>query len=262
MTTDVQVTYFDTAMVLIEIGGLRLLTDPVLDPAGTVIDDGPVHLVKAAAAPVTAEALDRIDAVLLSHDQHGDNLDAGGRVLLAKVPRVLTTPLAASRLGGLAEGLEPWQSAEIEGSDGVRLRITAVPAQHAPDGLHEITGPVTGFVIERADVVCRPIYISGDTIRFAGTSEIARRYAPVGLALLHLGKAQVAPLGPVALSLSAEDAAGLADELAADVIVPIHFEGWAHFTEGRAEAEPILAAHGLAGRVRWLDRGGVVRLIL
>jgi L-ascorbate metabolism protein UlaG (beta-lactamase superfamily) len=51
--TTARISYLDAAMVLIEVAGLRLLTDPVLDPANTVIDDGPVRLIKTGA-PITA----------------------------------------------------------------------------------------------------------------------------------------------------------------------------------------------------------------
>jgi hypothetical protein len=37
------VTHFDTAMALIEVGSLRLLTDPFFDHAGSGFDHGPVH---------------------------------------------------------------------------------------------------------------------------------------------------------------------------------------------------------------------------
>jgi L-ascorbate metabolism protein UlaG (beta-lactamase superfamily) len=140
------------------------------------------------------------------------------------------------------------------------VTVTAVPAQHGPDAVLEIVGPVTGFILEAGGG--RPVYVSGDTIRFAGTAEIARRFAPVAAALLHIGRARVQPLGALDLSLSGEEAALYARELGARAIVPIHYEGWHHFTEGRDEAEPAFAKAGLADRVRWLDRGGSVEIDL
>lgn len=89
MSNNIRVTYFDTAMVIIEVNGVRLLTDPVLDPAGSAFDYGPLHLEKTSPASVTPEQLGRIDAVLLSHEQHGDNLDRAGRELLSSVPSFL-----------------------------------------------------------------------------------------------------------------------------------------------------------------------------
>ena len=93
---------------LIEMGGLRLLTDPTFDPPG----DHPVGrrvLVKTRGPAVAAGDIGLVDAVLLSHDQHPDNLDDAGRRLLDAVPVVLTTDSGASRLGGPAQALEPWR---------------------------------------------------------------------------------------------------------------------------------------------------------
>jgi hypothetical protein len=41
MTYRATITHFDTAMTLIEVGSLRLLTDPVFDHAGSSFDHGP-----------------------------------------------------------------------------------------------------------------------------------------------------------------------------------------------------------------------------
>jgi hypothetical protein len=47
----------------------------------------------------------------------------------------------------------------------------------------------------------------------------------------------------------------LAKELAAETIIPIHYEGWKHFRQGRDEAEREFAQEGVADRVRWLPIG-------
>src|SRR4028118_1156037 len=97
MSDEIRVTYFDTAMVLIEVGGVRLLTDPVLDPAGSAFDYGLYRLEKTSPVSVTPEQLGRIDAVLLSHEQHGDNLARAGRDPPPDAPR----PPPAARAGRL-----------------------------------------------------------------------------------------------------------------------------------------------------------------
>ncbi len=81
-----------------EIGGLRLLTDPAFDAPGPV-PSGDRTLTKTTGPAVAAEEIGPIDAVLLSHDQHGDNLDRSGRALLAHAGGVQTTPEGADRLG-------------------------------------------------------------------------------------------------------------------------------------------------------------------
>lgn len=253
MSDEIRVIYFDTAMVLVEVGGVRLLTDPVLDPAGSAFDYGLYRLEKTSPVSVTPEQLGRVDAVLLSHEQHGDNLDRAGRELLRGVPRVLTTPAGASTLGGVAEGLSDWEPVTVEGAEGGAVTVTGVPAQHGPDGTQEVTGPVTGFVITTGDGA--NIYVSGDTVPFAGTEQIASRYAPVDLAILHLGRVQIDPTSGTTFSLSADEAIRYAQALGARKVIPIHFEGWMHFTEGREQAERVFAASELAGRTLWLRSG-------
>ena len=67
------------------------------------------------------EAFPAVDAVLLSHHQHADNLDTAGEAVLKRATRVVTTVEGAITLGGNAFGLAPWQSAEIEGPYGRAL---------------------------------------------------------------------------------------------------------------------------------------------
>lgn len=256
MNNNIRVTYFDTAMVLIEVDGVRLLTDPVLDPSGSTFDYGPVHLEKTSPTSISPEQLERIDAVLLSHDQHADNLDNAGRKLLTRVPRVLTTPLAASRLGGASEGLSSWQTVIIKGNKGEEVTITGVPAQHSSHSTQEVTGPVTGFLITTGNG--KKIYISGDTILFDGTDEIAARYAPVDLAILHIGNARIEAIDNLKVSLSAEEAVLYAELLGARQVIPIHFDGWAHFTEGQDQAERVFAASKLASRTLRIHSGETV----
>src|SRR3989337_2406959 len=80
-------------------GGLRVLTDPTFDPPGDY--DLGVVLHKLTGPALHPADLGPIDVVLLSHDQHPDNLDTAGREYLAGVPTVLSTPEAAGRIAGV-----------------------------------------------------------------------------------------------------------------------------------------------------------------
>src|SRR5580692_11241818 len=119
---------------LIEIDGFRLLTDPTFDLPG-IYQLPHVKLEKLSGPALAAEDVGEIDAVLLSHDQHSDNLDESGKHFLPKARRVLTTVVGAKRLGGHAEGLAPWASTELIGKDGQSLTVTATPARHGPAGI-------------------------------------------------------------------------------------------------------------------------------
>jgi hypothetical protein len=141
---------------VLEYAGLRLLTDPTFDPPGE--HEG--GLTKLTGPAVTADEVGAVDAVLVSHDHHADNLDPGGRAYLADAARTLTTTAGAERLGGTAIGLEPWASVELERPAGDAVTITAVPALHGPEGSEPITGPVIGFVLRASDAPT--LYVSGD----------------------------------------------------------------------------------------------------
>ena len=86
--------------VLIEFSGFRLLTDPTFDEPGEYKLPH-VTLTKTARPALSLADIGPVDAVLLSHDQHADNLDNAGREFLGKAPRVFTTLLARKDLVGL-----------------------------------------------------------------------------------------------------------------------------------------------------------------
>jgi L-ascorbate metabolism protein UlaG (beta-lactamase superfamily) len=98
-------TYIGGPTALLEWAGLRLLTDPTFDAAGTVYPAGAYSLRKTQEAALASDSLLPLDAVLLSHDHHVDNLDHSGRALLPRAGRILTTAAGAARLGGGATGL-------------------------------------------------------------------------------------------------------------------------------------------------------------
>jgi Predicted Zn-dependent hydrolases of the beta-lactamase fold len=108
-------TYVGGPTVLLELHGLRILTDPTFDPEGTQYATSLYTLRKLHGPAVKRDTIGPIDLVLLSHDHHFDNLDHSGRELLAQVPLVLTTVDGATRLGPPAVGLKPWDSVVIPG---------------------------------------------------------------------------------------------------------------------------------------------------
>ena len=154
---------------VLEYAGLRWLTDPSLSPPGEY-EGG---LVKTTGPAVNVKTIEPIDVVLLSHDHHSDNLDPGGREFLPRARRVLTTVDGARRLGGNATGLEPWSSVEIDRPHEPAVTVTAVPAQHGPDGTDHITGPVIGFLLGAPGL--ENVYVSGDNASLDVVRTIAER---------------------------------------------------------------------------------------
>ncbi len=235
--------------VLIEVGGFRLLTDPTFDAPGEYALPH-VTLKKTAAPAVNMDAIGAVDTVLLSHDQHSDNLDHRGRDFLPYANRVLTTVAGAGRLGGNAEGLAPWQTAELSKAGWGTLGITATPARHGPAGIEPLSGDVIGFVISTDDAP--PIYVTGDTVWYDGIAEVARRFQ-AGIVLLFAGAAQTR--GPLNLTMNVNDALETAHAFPDAIIVPVHCDGWAHFTQDRNDLQRSFKALGIDGRLHLLQPG-------
>lgn len=235
---------------LIEYGGLRFVTDPTFDPPGEYAMPlpGGHKLIKTEPSTVTAAGLGRVDAVLLSHDEHDDNLDNAGRALLVEVPVVFTTESGAGRLGGNAVGLAFWQSAEFKRPDGGTVTVTGVPARHGPVGCEPITGDVVGFMLTSDDLPS--IYVSGDNAALEHVKEIAERFALVDTAILFLGGARMPfAFDGALLTLDSAQGAEAARTLGARRVVPVHYDSWAHFQEGHGEIRAAFTAAGLADRL-------------
>ncbi len=248
----VRLTYIGGPTLLLELAGLRILTDPTFDPAGAEIRNGAYVLHKNAGPALSAVDVGPVDMVLLSHDHHFDNLDQAGRLFLGDATLVITTKAGAERLGRNAEGLGDWETLKIPVADGRTLLITATPARHGPaDGDR---GPVIGFALSLSDMPGAALYLSGDTVWYDGIAEVARRFQ-ITTAVLFMGAARVAAVGPAALTMTAADGVEAARAMANATIIPVHFEGWDHFSEGRTEIQAAFDAANLGDRLRWLAAG-------
>ncbi|TDC82644.1 MBL fold metallo-hydrolase [Micromonospora sp. KC606] len=247
---EIPVRVYGGPTTLIEYGGLRFVTDPTFDPPGEypMPLPGDHKLVKTDPAPVTAADLGRVDAVLLSHDEHDDNLDNAGRDFLPEVPVVFTTVGGADRLGGNARGLAVWQTAELWRPDGGTVTVTGVPARHGPVGCEPVSGDVVGFMLTADDLPS--VYVSGDNAALEHVKEIAEKFAPVDTAVLFLGGARMPfAFDNALLTLDSAQGAEAAKMLGARRVVPAHFDSWAHFKEGRNEIEAAFTEAGLADRL-------------
>ena len=252
----VRITLIGGPTALIEIDGFRLLTDPTFD-APRAYQLPHVKLEKLSGPALSAETIGEVDAVLLSHDQHADNLDDSGRHFLAKAKRVLTTVVGATRLAGHAEGLEPWEATELTGKDGQSLTVTATPARHGPAGIEPLAGDVIGFVLSSANAGSRPIYISGDTVWYDGVAEVARRFN-AGVVLPFAGAAQTR--GPFHLTMDTNDTIETARAFPDAVIVPLHTDGWAHFRQNAGDLRASFDTLGFGSRLK-LPEPGVATVI-
>jgi L-ascorbate metabolism protein UlaG (beta-lactamase superfamily) len=259
---EVCLTHVGGPTALIEVAGWRLLTDPTFDPPGQSYRFGwGTGSRKLTGPAIAASDLGPIDAVLLSHDHHDDNLDAAGRSLLPEAGAVITTVSGAQRLGGNARGLEPWASTRLEGPPRPAIEITATPCRHGPPLSRPIVGDVIGFALRWDGQEHGVLWISGDTVLYDGVRQVADRLQ-IGTALLHLGGVRFPISGPVRYTMTANDAVELCRLVRPRTVIPIHYEGWKHFREGREAIERQFAnaPEALRERIQWLPIGVATEL--
>jgi len=257
-----RLTHIGGPTTLIEVGGWRLLTDPTFDPPGRKYSFGWGSGSRKLAGPaIPASELPPIDAVLLSHDHHGDNLDDAGRALLPSAGAVVTTAPGARRLGGGARGLEAWRTTTLEAPGRPAIEVTATPCRHGPPLSRRIAGEVIGFALRWEGQEHGVLWISGDTVLYDGVREVAARLR-VDTALLHLGAVRFPVSGPVRYSMTAREAMELCGLVRPRVAIPVHYEGWSHFRQGREaiEREFERAPEEVRRSLRWLPIGEAVEI--
>jgi L-ascorbate metabolism protein UlaG (beta-lactamase superfamily) len=156
-----RLTWLGHATVLLELGGLRVLTDPVL--RGRV-----AHLRRHAAIPPPISG--PLDAVLISH-AHRDHLDLPTLRALDPPPERIVVPGGVAHTLRRLTGVEVRELAQGEALDlGDGARVRSVPALH--ESRRRPLGPASdavGFLIEAGG---RRVYFAGDTEVFAGMAAI------------------------------------------------------------------------------------------
>jgi L-ascorbate metabolism protein UlaG (beta-lactamase superfamily) len=225
-SSGLRVTWLGHSTMLLEIDGLRVLTDPVFgDRLGPVSFAGPRRF---HAAPVTVAQLPPLDAILVSHD-HYDHLCKATMTELAGLGVPVLTSLGVGEhleRFGVAPGsiveLDWWESHTLPGG---ALAFTAAPAQHFSGRLGGGRNATlwSSWVIQTAN---RKVFFSGDTGLTPELEVIAQRLGPFELVMLEIGAWNQAwgdiHLGP-ANALTAFEMLGQG------TLLPVH---WATFDLG------------------------------
>jgi len=239
------ITWIGHATVLIESGGVRLLTDPVLrERIGPLVRIAPEGGVDVPG---------RVDAVLLSH-LHADHVDLPSlRRVAGAAPVFAPHPAGAwLRRRGVADVREI-RAGDEAGVGGVR--VLATPALH--DWRRYPLGPAAdpvGYLVDGA----RPVFFAGDTDLSEAMAELRGRVAVALLPIWGWGPR----LGPG--HLDPERAAQATSLIAPEIVIPIHWGTFALRLPGWRIPDSALPARefvGLAKRyapeveVRLLDAG-------
>jgi L-ascorbate metabolism protein UlaG (beta-lactamase superfamily) len=134
-----------------------------------------------------------------------------------------------------------------------------VPAVHGPeDGERDADGfvncEVIGFVLSGTGLPT--VYLSGDNASIGSAAGIARRSPGIDAAVLHAGAARVpGKFRGRALSMDSVRAAATAAILGAPVVIPAHYDGWAHFSEGRDDLARAFDDAGLSKPLQLGEHG-------
>ncbi len=221
-STGLRATWLGHSTVLLELDGIRVLTDPVWGSRAS-----PVPLLgpkRFQPVPVPLEALPDVDLVLISHD-HYDHLDYPTIRALAhrSVPFVTSLGVGAHlEAWGVPPAriteLEWWESYELRG-----LRVTAAPSQHFSGRTIKTRNSTlwSSFVVRTER---HAVFFSGDTGLTSEYAQIRERLGPFDLLMLEVGGWDPAwgdmHLGP-------RHALKAAELLGNGVFLPVH---WATFS--------------------------------
>ena len=265
-------TWLGHSTVLLEIGGVRVLTDPVWGTRAS-----PSRLAgprRFQPVPVALKEMPPLDLVLVSHD-HYDHLDYPTIRQLAKTDVPFVTSLG---VGAHLEafGVRPqriteldwWESWQLPGAD---LAVTAAPSQHFSGRTPKSRNSTlwSSLVVRSAR---HTVFFSGDTGLTSEYTSIRERLGPFDLIMLEVGAFHPAwgdmHLGP-------DNALRALTLLGGGTFLPIHWGTFAlamHTWDQPAErllelagasgrlllprlGEPVEPAHGMALQPWWRAAG-------
>ena len=235
-----RVTWLGHSTLLIEIDGVRLLTDPVWGDRVS-----PFQLVgpkRFQPAPVRLRDVPRVDAILISHD-HYDHLDYPTIHTLARhstVPMVTSLGVGAHlEAWGVAPEriteLDWWESHRVPGTEVV---VTAAPSQHfSGRGLGDRNATLwSSFAIRSTN---HAAFFSGDTGLTSEYATIGQRLGPFDVAMIEIGAWHPAwgdiHLGPT-------NAAQAHAWLGSGMLLPIHWGTFSLATHPWDEPAEVLLA--------------------
>ncbi|OHW91893.1 zn-dependent hydrolase [Colletotrichum incanum] len=144
-------------------------------------------------------------------------------------------------------------SAAVGRESSKRLEIRT-PCQHLPD--REVTGFLLSVVeFLRIHGLPNAICISGYTVYLEELAQMREKFR-IPVAILNVGAVKVAVTDPpLRITMDGNQAARLFREIGPDVLVPIHYESWLHFTENRAQFKAVFEVEGISHKVCWLKPG-------
>jgi L-ascorbate metabolism protein UlaG (beta-lactamase superfamily) len=218
----VRLTLVRNATLLVELAGLRLLVDPMLDDAGArpPIENTPNQLPNPLVPlPMPAEEVVRgVDAVIVTH-LHRDHFDDTAARLLPRDVPVFCQPEDEARLR--EHGLDARPVDETAEWGGLTLARTG--GRHGTGEIGAALGPVSGFVLDG-------LYVAGDTIWCDEVAAAIERHGP-RTAVVNGGAARFLEGDPIVMTV--DDVREVAARV--PTVVVVHLEAINHCLERRTD---------------------------
>jgi L-ascorbate metabolism protein UlaG (beta-lactamase superfamily) len=256
------VEFIGTATVILRYAGFTILTDPNFLHRGEQVHLGyGLHATRLTEPSRALEELPPLDLVILSH-MHEDHFDRRVARDLSRDLPIVTTPHAARALGRkgfrATHPLRTWDTKLVRYGPAW-LRITSMPARHAPGALSLALPPVMGSLLEfgrGAERAAVRLYVTGDTLIHGALAEIRQRYPDIDLALVHLGGTRL--LG-VTVTMDGRQGVELLEIVRPRAAIPIHYDDYDRFRSPLSDFRRRVERAGLPTQIVYLDRGQVHR---
>lgn len=254
-----KITYIGHATLLLELGGVKILTDPNFDPKlGRLLP-------RVSAPGIALEKLPQLDAILLTH-AHADHLSFDSLERLPKDIPLFAPPVIAKWLRRLGH------SHAVDHPAGESMRVGGVTI-HAAGATHR--GSRYGFDRWRSAAnmylldAGESIFFAGDTALVEDTHHLVERMLwehgrELELALLPIGYAPWWKPGFRKGHLTHDDALTLFERLRARIFVPYHWGTFRHVTATAHDAierlRERLVSHHLTAAVRIIEPGEALEI--
>ena len=254
-----RITYIGHATLLLELGGVTILTDPNFDPKlGRILP-------RVSPPGIAIEKLPSLDAILLTH-AHADHLSFDSLERLPRELPLFAPPVVAKWLRRLGYS----HAVDLPAGDNARVgsvTIHAASATHRGNryGYDRWRSAANMYLLDAGETV----FFAGDTALVGDTHHMVERVLwneqrQLDLALLPIGYAPWWKPGFRKGHLTHDDALELFERLRARVFMPYHWGTFRHVTSTAHDAikrlRERLASHHLSAAVRIVEPGESLEL--